>query len=332
MENRLINKILKDNNWKSKDDVPNYIMILISGGVDSTCLLDFAVACGVKRIDLIYTNITNNGHKTEREISAIESLMSYYKRNNNDISFHFYKNSITIEKPGNLNYQQIPLHICAALCHDVNVKEIWIGYTVGDDAIAYLDDIRNSFNSFEFLIDKFKYTTDEEVEIPYLRFPISKLHKSSSIHCMTRDVLSFITFCESYEKLEGHKRCHKCHVCKHYDTIFYDDCCVPSNFIHYHDKKKKLEETDYDVFDIPLKINEKESELNVIHNFEQEKFKKHIDKVSLRNEFGNCPQIVNVRKLDATTEKEDIGNYLSSKKVEGNKKRKRKCRKNKKED
>lgn len=331
MENRLINQILKNNNWSSKDEVPDSIMILMSGGVDSTCLLDFAVACNVKRIDLIYTEITNNGHKVERELSAINKLMCWYKDNSN-VDINLIKNVITVGKPGNLNYQQIPLHVYAALCNDCNIKEVWIGYTVGDDSISYLDDIRNSYDSFEFIIDKFKYNEDVYLVMPYLRFPIFKIHKSSSIHCMTRDILPFITFCESGEKLEGNKRCHKCHVCKHYDTIFYDVFDIPLNFIHYHDKKKKLEETDYDVFDIPLKINEKESELNVIHNFEQEKFKKHIDKVSLRNEFGNCSQIVNVRKLDATTEKEDIGNYLSSKKVEGNKKRKRKCRKNKKED
>lgn len=233
MDKNLIKFIQQDDVFKEKKSVT----ILISGGIDSACLLEYAYEMGYD-VHLIYTNIKNNSVKSIREEKAIRRIIGYFSDKYHNWQT-FYTNEIFLNAQENnypILFKQMPIHIISGLCSSTKTDEVWIGYVMGDQGLSYIDVLEKIWKSYEMLWD----ISVSGKPIPELKFPLKRLSKRCIIEGMDQDLLQYVTFCESDDENlnQNNERCGVCDSCRRYDYEFPNKVMVTDKFHHFHSVKK----------------------------------------------------------------------------------------------
>lgn len=176
-----------------------------SGGYDSTYLITKLLAEG-HSVKAIYTNIINNKMKSKRELKAISNMTKYFQQFN----FNFLQISRSEIFPlsnSNISLHQ-PLLFLNSLFYacDEDIDRVAIGYIMNDDAISYLNEIKNIWNSFNGLLD--------DKELPQLEFPLMKYKKQTIVEGFPDVIRKHVTWCESSKNLKYNEYCGKCVPCK----------------------------------------------------------------------------------------------------------------------
>lgn len=185
------------------------LLLFWSGGLDSTFLLYHLLSTTEYIIDTCYVEIENNDFKTKRELLARERIKYIFKNN-----MRSFNDLGTISKifVSNVNcvssFHQIPTFIYTSVMCANDYDEIALSYVMNDDAISYLDEIKQVFNSFKLI----GYKGDNL--FPTIIFPLSKWKKydislNMSSYQNYREVFDAITWCESTTD-----NCGVCAPCK----------------------------------------------------------------------------------------------------------------------
>lgn len=154
------------------------VAVLFSSGLDSTYLVWKNLKDGNEVIP-IYIEVENNKIKSTIEKNRIKLLYDEFVKEfnvNGKINIHPIEYSISIDIKlcrDKLHFHQIPIWILSMLfsqclgTYSRLIEEIQIGYVENDDAIPYLEDIKNIYNSYQVI---------SEPLIP-LVFPLVKVKK-----------------------------------------------------------------------------------------------------------------------------------------------------------
>lgn len=237
------------------------VVVFFSGGLDSTYLVWKNLTDG-NVVYPIYVNIGNNKDKATVEQNRTKLLwdMFYEDFKLNDINYSFQlhtrvTNIFTIDvdaREDSLMFKQMPVWLLAAIyAQGFDADEIQIGYVMNDDAISYLKDIKNIYNSYQAICDK--------TLIP-IKFPLKKMQKRQMARDLPQRYKKYIISCENPKIIESTRKS---------DFIEYTPCClcVPCNHIiasgYYNTesfpdnyktqliklKKKELADLDYVFYD-----------------------------------------------------------------------------------
>lgn len=178
------------------------IFCLWSGGLDSTFLIaklldeGHNVTCG-------YINLTNNEHMIKREEIARNKIKEYfYVRYPQNFKYIGNICNITLNKFNpEIRIIQPYVWLFSYLSLPNKIDTVAIGYIMNDDAISFLDDIRNIFKAYTML-------NDQKID---LSFPIIKFKKSEIWHSsLMIDIRKDVSWCED----ESNDNCGKCDSCK----------------------------------------------------------------------------------------------------------------------
>lgn len=183
----------------------NYL-VSWTGGIDSTFLIYHLLEQG-HSVEAVYTELLNNKHQTTREKDAINSMKSLFvERYDDRFKYVEHTNIFNLQNVSTTQLILPQLHILLLnlimASHD-KIDEVCIGYVMNDDAISYLDDIQNAWNSFLVY------------NIPKLTFPLTKFNKTEIIRDLPEEFLKKCSWCECPDKLNpGIVGCGECSSCK----------------------------------------------------------------------------------------------------------------------
>ena len=185
-------------------------LVLWSGGTDSTYLIYKRLKNGEK-VDAAYVNLLNNDTKVVRELKAIKALKKIFDRDfPEQFIYHGVIFECDVKQPGGLLvFRQMGIWIQAIISCCSEFHEVSIGYSMGDDAISYLKDIKKTYKSYK----KFQNN-----EFPKLTFPLKKISKSEIFDYLPTEIVKLITTCEGGDKKDNCGICHKCLLWKFYEV------------------------------------------------------------------------------------------------------------------
>ena len=197
-----------------------HVMVLFSGGLDSTYLIWKNLKKG-NIVKPVYIEIKNNKNKSIVEIQQAKLLVEEFKKEFSDqieefkIVSEFRVNSFR----SIVTFSQPLIWVLSVLFGiEKHYDEINIGYVIGDCAISFLREIRNLYKSTLPFTD--------EKKLPKLKFPIMKESKYSMLYELPENYVKLITSCEAPVllkygiKLNNNERyrffepCGMCEVCK----------------------------------------------------------------------------------------------------------------------
>lgn len=202
--------------------------VLFSGGLDSTYLLYKNLKEG-NIVVPIYIEIKNNVKKSKLEKNRVELLYNEFKSEfgNYIKEIQYIINIDLYSSEHNLSFAQMPVWIVGLIYSQcLCVDEFQIGYCIGDDAISYIDDIKDIYYSFN------KINNDS---LKPIAFPIIKNSKIQTFCELPQQYKDLIVSCEKptllnddSQKIE-YKPCCECAVCKriiasnYYGTYSFPD-------------------------------------------------------------------------------------------------------------
>lgn len=213
------------------------VFCLWSGGIDSTYMIykylkeDYYVSCG-------YVKITNNVNKTETELKAIDNMLPFFRSFDN----FMYEDIIletTINKSFILDFSQIPIWILSILTTS-GYDKVGIAYVMNDDAISYLNELKNIYNSYREL--------SSNSELPELEFPLSKIKKEYILISIPDELKKYTVFCENpiLNKNNKYEICYSCSACRRRfeleingDIPLDEHICVDEFIKNYQEYKKE---------------------------------------------------------------------------------------------
>jgi hypothetical protein len=216
------------------------VAVLFSGGLDSTYLVWKNLKDG-NHVVPIYVEIENNHIKTVLEKNRVELLhkefekefpCDYDGRKIRDINYALKVSVGTSES--SLYFKQMPIWIFALMyCQSLEIDELQIGYVGNDDAISYLNDLQNIYNSYQPIFETMKP----------LAFPLSKYHKYMMVTELPKQYLKLVVSCEQptivgKEDVEiiQYEPCGVCTPCK---NIIAGNYYGSNNFPEYYKKAVK---------------------------------------------------------------------------------------------
>jgi len=220
------------------------VLVPYSGGLDSTYLIWKNLKEGNK-VTVIYLEIENNYTKVELEkIHRTEII----KRFRNEFSYsqleeksYNYKIRVDYHSVG-YSLIQVPIWILGMFltlepCYD----EVQMGYVMNDDAISYLDEIRNLYEAHKIFV-----TDINQLEkFPKLTFPIIKMKKEEMIHALPKQYLELVYSCENpriksdnSSAIVEYSYCGNCVPCERYKRIGYAEEVFSPNYDRKYDKGK----------------------------------------------------------------------------------------------
>lgn len=233
------------------------VAILFSGGLDSTYLVWKNLKDG-NQVLPIYVEIENNDVKTILEKNRIELLYKEFSKEFNSTETHekkieniHYGISVMVHaNEDSLHFKQIPIFIFAGVfIQGMKIDEIQIGYVSNDDAISYIDDIKNIYNSYQTISKPMKP----------LVFPLTKKTKWQMVEELPKQYMELIFSCENANiigsedvELIEYEPCCECAPCKriiasdYYNTDEYPDN-YKKGLIKIH--AKYLHKNNYKVID-----------------------------------------------------------------------------------
>lgn len=195
------------------------ILIPFSGGLDSTYLVWKNLKEGNK-VTLVYFEIENNNTKVTLEkvhreylINQFRNEFSYDKLNTSNLKYKISANGIHNE----YGLIQVPIWMLGAYfasnqCYD----EIQMGYVMNDDALSYLEEIKNLYEAYQPFSQK---------PLPKMTFPIIKEMKEEMINDLPHNYKLFVYSCENPRILDNNKKeivyrfCGDCVPCKRYEKV-----------------------------------------------------------------------------------------------------------------
>ena len=188
------------------------ILILWSGGVDSTCLIWRCLADDQYETVLAgYVALDNNPAKTESELWAISRLLPLLQENDKFVWLGVLLRVEFVKTNPNLAFKQMPVWILAAIeAIHPPVDEIGIGYINGPaggpwDASHHLDDLRRIYDAYRPLLHR---------DPPALVFPMAHLNKHEVLAELPARLAALCVYCEDpVREGDGFRPCGKCRLC-----------------------------------------------------------------------------------------------------------------------
>lgn len=189
-------------------------IVSFSGGLDSVYLVNKLLKEG-DSVEIVYVEIANNEEKTKREKKAIEYFYNFFdKKYYGKISKSEYT-YFKVVGYGKFHLPQSAMFITSLLYSIYDgIDTVNIAYVQNDDALSYIEDIKNIYYSYQPLFD---------MKLPELKFPLSKTHKATMLCELKnehgKEFLDNITFCEqNYE----YDNCGECEPCKRFMRTISD--------------------------------------------------------------------------------------------------------------
>ena len=163
--------------------------ILFSGGLDSTYLVWDNLRKG-NEVFPVYFTIKNNFNKPTLEKNRINVLFKSFHETYGDL-IRSPEQVITVEvtNAGNdLQLQQVPIWILGLQYSQIHgLDEIQIGYVMNDDAISYIDDIKDIYESYKGI---------SRNQIP-ITFPLLKSKKEELFNELPKKYRDLTVACEN---------------------------------------------------------------------------------------------------------------------------------------
>ncbi len=176
----------------------NYL-IPWSGGLDSTSLINKLLNEG-HTVHALYNNL-NELEQDKRQLNAVRKMRDIYF---SKFQFSLLENHIVglARGTGRLILGQVPSHIFSVIQYMDGYDYVALAYVMNDDAISFIDDIKNIYYSYEPLFNG---------KLPQLVFPYSKTKKENLYDSLPQILKDHITFCEGFDIKDN---CGVCSSCK----------------------------------------------------------------------------------------------------------------------
>ena len=196
------------------------VYVLWSGGLDSTYLI-YKLLKDDPTVKVVagYIEIKNNQDKSIMEKDRCQKLAEIFFK---EYKYRFdYRGVVTTVDilsvhAQKLKFNQVPIWIFGAIMSiPRDIDEVAISYVMNDDAISYLADIKNVWDTYaEFVYGK----------MPTLTFPLMKTKKEEIIDELPSEIKELVWWCETpkmkivvdSEKLPtSFEPCGHCNSCDH---------------------------------------------------------------------------------------------------------------------
>ena len=176
-----------------------------SGGLDSTYLIYKFLKEG-HSVVAAYCEIINNITKTERERYAIEKL----KHKLYPLGALEVIDGARVEANGDslCSFEQVPLLLLSIIYSGGKADKVALAYTLNDDAIAFLSDIKKIYNSYKVLA--------KDRSWPEMIFPLYRTSKAEILRKLPVELIKDITFCENPS---GKDNCGTCTPCRRWKVL-----------------------------------------------------------------------------------------------------------------
>lgn len=177
------------------------IFVLWSGGVDSTRLIWELLTLG-HEVHAGYIKILNNEQQSIRELAAMESMAPFFTEAYNFKFLGVLTEMLICNATDNSILPQFPMFLTCVYHLKNGYDKIAMGYVMNDDAISFLDDITNCYNSYRPLVD----------HLPELIFPLIKKRKATVYDTLPEKLKPLVVWCENPS--ETVSVCGTCCSCK----------------------------------------------------------------------------------------------------------------------
>jgi 7-cyano-7-deazaguanine synthase in queuosine biosynthesis len=186
------------------------VICMFSGGLDSTFLLLKTLEDN-HEVYPVYVDAYIDGLQKKLEIQQSHKIIDILKKRFSRLH-SLTTVPITTTASSYIALNQPPIWLLGAMLalNDTTmVDEVRIGYVLGDQAIAYIDDIKKLWKALMSFI-KVDY-----LKLPKVTFPYKKWSKSDIYSCLDHDISSEVSWCESPKEEDGKfVACGHCHSCK----------------------------------------------------------------------------------------------------------------------
>jgi hypothetical protein len=224
------------------------VFVLWSGGVDSTALIIHLLNAGYQ-VTAGRITIQNNEQQTRKEVAAINKMIpiitSFYPRFTSFYPRFTYTGSVSdICINGSVNnvlLQQVPMFL-TVIYQLREYDEFAMGYVMNDDAVSFVPDIINIYNSYKPLVQ----------HLPTITFPLLKEKKTDIYYILPESLKPLVVWCES--TCIDDAPCGHCHSCERMINIGLmekpsedklqedDECCMKiqedkPTYINFYDRR-----------------------------------------------------------------------------------------------
>ena len=180
-------------------------LVAWSGGLDSTYLIFHLLQQG-HSVEAVYVELKNNEYKVKCELKAIEKITELLTEicisRKWDFRYKGIATKIDAVYCTNLSFKQYPMWLLGLLSAVQDYTDyVAIGYVMNDDAISYLCDFKNIWDSYKPIVHK-------HVD---LVFPLSKHKKIEMYYDIPYNIRELLWVCE---QPAVDKPCGDCDPCK----------------------------------------------------------------------------------------------------------------------
>lgn len=225
------------------------VLILFSGGLDSTYLIWKNLKEG-NNIFPVYVELDNNINKSIVEKQEIKLLHEKFV---NEFGFGRIQPIHFVTKLGIYGSYQSPVNFpqpilwIFSLIFSINkyIDEIQIGYVINDDAISFINEIKNVYRSLKPFMDYQKP----------IKFPLIKETKFKLIDELPKKYLSHVTSCENPNltkisvknknngnKYTFYKPCGGCISCKKIiNNNYFGSQIIKNKYIEFNKELERIE-------------------------------------------------------------------------------------------
>ena len=191
------------------------ILILASGGLDSTYLMWKALEEGHKVIP-VYVEIMNNSPKAERERKALDEIIRKLRKKYGGESIAVERTimSLDVESRNECTMAQAPIWLLSLIFSPLkDVDEVHIGYVMGDCGVSYISELKRIWTMYKqnFMSNRAEAT---------LKFPLIKFHKHDLMDQLPNEIFQLTVFCESSINGNDCGSCVPCKTAKESETYY----------------------------------------------------------------------------------------------------------------
>lgn len=162
------------------------VLICWSGGLDSTYLIQYYLEKNYN-VEVINCQLKNAPkQQVKREQIAIKKMLNGYFKDKN---VKFIGNIVTEVHGDNAfsksSLPQVSTWLYGLFCSlNYHHEEVAVGYIMNDDAISFLDDIKNAWKGYKGLVHG---------DLPKLVFPLVKYKKNTIFHNLNSELRKHVT-------------------------------------------------------------------------------------------------------------------------------------------
>jgi 7-cyano-7-deazaguanine synthase in queuosine biosynthesis len=180
---------------------PKKVFVLWSGGVDSTALIIYLLGAGC-RVTAGRITILNNEQQTRKEVAAIDKMAPIIRSFHPNFTYTGSVSDICINGSGNnVLLQQVPMFL-TVIYQLRDYDEFAMGYVMNDDAVSFVPDIINIYNSYKPLVQN----------LPTITFPLLKERKTDIYYALPESLKPLVVWCDS--TCIDDAPCGHCHSCE----------------------------------------------------------------------------------------------------------------------